>query len=406
MNIVYLSPHFPPNYYLFSVNLKKMGANVLGIADVSYDELRNELKDAITEYYRVDNMEDYEQILRACGYFTHAYGKIDHIESHNEYWLETEARLRTDFNIPGTKTHQVARITRKSEMKNLFQKAGVEVARGKVTKNLESAKSLIQETGYPVVCKPDRGVGAADTFMINNDEELNSFFSESGQTKLYQTQYNKTQYNKTQHNKTKYIMEEFIAGDIYSFDGLTDRDGNIVFYTSHVFSQGIMETVNEDRDIFYYSLCDIPEDLEKAGLNTVKAFHIRGKFFHLEFFRTKDNRLVGLEMNARPPGGLTTDMFNFANNIDVYEEWANIVINNKFKATYSRPYHCGYIGRKINKNYINSHRAIMQKFGHIVVYHGPIDSVFSAAIGNYAYLANSADLEDLKKAAEFIQDTA
>ena len=390
MNIVYLSPHFPPNYYLFSVNLKKMGANVLGIADVSYDELRNELKDAITEYYRVDNMEDYDQLLRACGYFTHAYGKIDHIESHNEYWLETEAKLRTDFNIPGTKSHQVARITRKSEMKNLFQKAGVEVARGKVTKNLESAKKLVLETGYPVICKPDRGVGAANTFMINNDKELNAFFAEKGQI---------------QYSQIRYMMEEFIEGDIYSFDGLTDRDSNIVFYTSHVFNRGIMETVNKDRDIFYYSLRDIPEDLENAGINTVKAFHIRGKFFHVEFFRTKDNRLIGLEMNARPPGGLTTDMFNFANNIDVYKEWANIVVNNKFEASYTRPYHCGYIGRKLNKNYINSHRAIMQNFGHLIVYHGPIDSVFSAAIGNYAYLANSADMEGITKAAKFIQDT-
>ncbi|QTA81627.1 ATP-grasp domain-containing protein [Desulfonema limicola] len=386
MNIVYLSPHFPPNYYLFSVNLKKMGARVLGIGDASYDELRTELKDALTEYYRVENMEDYEQVLRACGYFTHAYGKIDHVESHNEYWLETEARLRTDFNIQGTKNHQVARITRKSEMKNLFQKAGVEVARGKIVKNIESARNLIQETGYPVVCKPDRGVGAADTFMINNDEELNAFFSGNRQN--------------------RYIMEEFINGDIHSFDGLTDLDGNVVFYTSHVFSQGIMETVNQDRDIFYYSMCEIPQDIEEAGINTVKAFHIRGKFFHIEFFRTRDNKLTALEMNARPPGGLTTDMFNFANNIDVYKEWANIVVLNKFTASYSRPYHCGYIGRKLNKNYINSHRAIMQNFGHIIVYHGHIDSVFSAAIGNYAYLANSACLEDLKKAAEFIQATA
>lgn len=385
MNVIYLSPHFPSNYYLFSVSLKELGANVLGIADVSYDELRNELKDAITEYYRVEDMKDYDQVLRACGYFVHAYGKIDHIESHNECWLETEARLRTDFNVLGTRTHQVARITRKSEMKNLFQKAEVDVVKGRAIKNLESAKNLIKETGYPVVCKPDRGDCTAETFIINNAEQLNSFFS--------------------QKHQTRYILEEYIRGDIYSFDGLTDLDGNVVFHTSHVLSQGINEKIDEDRDLFYYSLCEIPKDIEKAGLRTVKAFQLRGKFFHAEFFRTQDNRLIGLELNARPPGGLTTDMFNYANNIDLYKEWANIVVHNNFKSTYSRLYSCGYIGRRLDKNYINSHRDIMVKFGHIIVYHGPMDSVFSDSIGNYAYLANSSDIKEIKQAAEFIQET-
>jgi len=42
-------------------------------------------------------MHNYDEMLRALGYFTHRYGKIDRIDSLNEYWLETEARLRTDF---------------------------------------------------------------------------------------------------------------------------------------------------------------------------------------------------------------------------------------------------------------------------------------------------------------------
>lgn len=167
-----------------------------------------------------------------------------------------------------------------------------------------------------------------------------------------------------------------------------------------------METVSEDRDLFYYSLREIPEDLEKAGRNSVRAFDIREKFFHIEYFRTPDKRLVGLEINARPPGGMTTDMFNYANDIDVYMGWAEMLVNNRFPFVYSRPYHCGYIGRKLNKNYIHSHRDIMQKFGALIVHHGPVESVFSAAIGNYAYIANSQNEEELRNAAAFIQETA
>ena len=44
--------------------------NVLGVGDATYDELHPDLKRALTEYYRVDSLENYDQVLRAMGYFT------------------------------------------------------------------------------------------------------------------------------------------------------------------------------------------------------------------------------------------------------------------------------------------------------------------------------------------------
>ncbi|MBN2571723.1 MAG: hypothetical protein JXA68_06310, partial [Ignavibacteriales bacterium] len=94
MNIVFLSPHFPPHYYLFCVYLRTFGANVLGLADEHYHSLRQELKEVLSDYYKVFDMNSYDELLRALGYFTHKFGKLDRIDSLNEYWLETEAKLR------------------------------------------------------------------------------------------------------------------------------------------------------------------------------------------------------------------------------------------------------------------------------------------------------------------------
>src|SRR5512143_682500 len=85
MNFVFLSPHFPPNYYQFCVHLRNLGANVLGLAEEPYDRLRPELKHALTDYYKVNAMHDYAELVRALGYFTHRYGKIDRLDSLNEY---------------------------------------------------------------------------------------------------------------------------------------------------------------------------------------------------------------------------------------------------------------------------------------------------------------------------------
>ncbi len=349
MNIVMVSPHFPFNFYHFCVALRRAGAEVFGIADAPYEELRDELRSALTEYYRVFEPAYYDQMVRAVAYLTYRHGKIDRLESHNEFWLETDARLRTDFNIPGIKIDEIMDMKAKSHMKARFVEADVPVARGRVVRTLAEAQRLIAEIGYPAVAKPDIGVGAAHTYRINDDEALTRFFDEKP--------------------PLDFIMEEFISGVIYSFDGLADREGNPVFCTSHVFGHGIMETVNEDLDLYYYSLREIPADLEAAGRRTLAAFAVRERFFHIEFFRTHgDGRLVALEVNLRPPGGPTMDMFNYATDADLYQEWANVITGRPVRTTYERPYFCGYAGRKPWKQYRHSHDEIMAAFGHRIVH--------------------------------------
>ena len=385
MNFVFLSPHFPPNYFRFAVALKNHGVTVLGLADETYDSLRPELKSSLAEYFRVNSMHNYDELVRALGYFTHRHGKLDRIDSHNEFWLETEARLRTDFNMPGIRTDQIGRIKRKSLMRETFVQAGVKVARGKVVKTMQDAAELIAETGYPLVAKPDVGVGAAATYKIHDENELKSFF-ESKPT-------------------VDYLFEEFVNGQIITFDGLTDRDGAPVFMNSLVYSTGIMETVLNDDLVYYYTLREIPADVQSVGRRTLEAFDVRERFFHFEFFRqTGTGDLVALEVNMRPPGGLTTDMFNYACDIDVYNAWGSILAGKGFPYPgYTQRYHCCYVGRKYNRQYAHNKEEILSTYQEKISHHEGISGVFSKALGDYGYLVRSPDLDEVVTIAKFIQ---
>lgn len=384
MNVIHLSPHFPDNYYRFSVALKRLGVKVLGIGDLPYDQLREELREAFTEYYRVENMEDYGQLFQAVAYLSFKHGKIDYLDSFNEYWLETEARLRTDFNLDGIRNDGIAAIKRKSKMKERFVQAGIAVARGKVVRSYDEALAFVQEVGYPVVAKPDIGVGALNTYKIGQESELRNFIA----TKP----------------AVDYIMEEFIDGEVLTFDGLVDHDGVPVFTSSLSYMTGIMETVNADNHVYYYTLREIPADLEEAGRRTLQAFDLRARFFHLEYFRRRaDGKIVALEVNMRPPGGYTTDMFNFANDFDIYQEWANVLIHNRFSVKYSRPYHCAYIGRKHRIKYTNLHEEVIRALGPAIVYHAPISGVFSSALGDYGYLVRARTVAEIQAAIQAIQ---
>jgi len=382
MNVIFLSPHFPPHFFRFCLNLKKAGANVLGIGNEPYDNLSADVHGALTEYYQVDDMHNYDNLVRACGFFTHRYGKIDRLDSLNEYWLGTEARLRDDFNIFGVGGRDIDFIRRKSLMKGNFRKAGVPISRGQVVHSLDDAHSLIRETGYPVVVKPDAGVGAIDTYRLNNDQELVAFF----ETKP----------------ETDYIMEEFITGTIYSFDGLAGMDGKPVFCTAHTYSQGIMETVNEARHVYYYSLREIPAALEKIGLECLRAFNVRERFFHMEFFKIAEDRYVALEVNMRPPGGYTTDMFNYACDIDIYRTWAELLVYNRTDLDYSRDYHCCYASRKDNRRYVHSHDNILSRYGKAIIQIESVPGVFSSALGDIGYIFRTQHLEELLEIVQFI----
>jgi hypothetical protein len=386
MNVVFLSPHFPPHYHRFAVRLAERGVTVLGLADEPYDRLAPALKGALAEYYRVTDMHDYDALLRALGHFTHRHGRLDRVDSHNEYWLETEARLRSDFNIPGIKAGEIDRMKRKSLMKKTYVAAGIAVARGRVVRTPAAARRLVAEVGYPVVAKPDVGVGAARTFKISSQAELDAFFAAKPDV--------------------DYIMEEFVAGQIVSFDGLADRDGELAFSTAHCYSHGVMETVNDDGLIHYWSLREVPADLEAAGRAVARAFAVRERFFHFEFFRTSEGGLVALEVNMRPPGGLTTEMFNYANDIDIYREWAKVIATGHAAVTKARPYHCCYAGRKANRRYALSHDGLLAALGGTVCHHEPISGVFAAAIGDHGYLVRSPELAEVLDAARLIQRLA
>ncbi|MGE5375265.1 MAG: ATP-grasp domain-containing protein [Bacteroidota bacterium] len=385
MNFVFLSPHFPPNYYRFAVALKNQGVTVLGLGDESYESLRPELRSALAEYYRLNNMNSYDELLRAVGHFTHRHGKIDRIDSHNEYWLETEAQLRTDFNIPGLRKDQIDRAKRKSLMREIYLKAGIKVARGGLVRSIEDALKLIDEIGYPLVAKPDIGVGAAATYKIHNESELKSFFET--------------------RPPVDYVFEEFISGQMVTFDGLTDLHGNAVFTNSMVYSKGIMETVLQDDVVYYYILRQIPADLDFLGRCVLQAFDVRERFFHFEFFRQEGTgELVALEVNLRPPGGLTTDMFNYACDFDIYNGWASVIAGSGFPyPDYSHKYFVCYASRKSNRPYAHSEQEILSTFGDNVRHHESISGIFSGALGNYGYIVRSTDLDEVIKMAEYIQ---
>ena len=385
-NFIFISPNFPTNYWMFCRELKNNGLNVLGIGEQPYDELLPELKESLNEYYKVDSLENYDSVYRAVAFFIFKHGRIDWLESNNEYWLERDAALRTAFNITsGFHTCDIPRIKFKSKMKEFYKKVNIPVARYHLVDNYENCKAFIDEVGYPVITKPDNGVGASDTHKLKSDEDLANFFQ-----------------NKWEG--VEYIMEEFIDAEINSYDAIIDSNGDPIFETGNVTPNSIMDVVNNMDNSLYYIVKDLAEDVRKAGRDTVKSFGVKNRFVHFEFFRLlsdqaigKKGQVVALEVNMRPSGGFTPDMINFANSTNVYKIWADMIAYDSTLVQPGNRAFCPFAGRRDGKNFEMDHNAIMAKYGHAMRMVDRIPEALSGAMGNQMYLATFNTEEEMNE---------
>ncbi|MBR0468584.1 MAG: carbamoylphosphate synthase large subunit [Mogibacterium sp.] len=394
MNFVFISPNFPQNFWQFCDRLKRNGVTVLGIGDAPYDSLTGELRSALTEYYKVDSIENYDSVFRAVAFFAFKYGKIDWIESNNEHWLGTDAKLRRDFNVTtGVQPDELALWQSKSAMKPVYKEAGIPSARNHQVSDIAAGREFIYEIGgYPVFAKPNVGVGASATYKIDNEEELTAFYDAV--------------------RGKDYVMEEYIEGDIYTYDAICDQNGDPIF-ESTLRCVNVADSVNDDTEAIIFVMPHVPDQLRDYGRKALKGFKVKSRFVHFEFFRLTKARkglaevgdFVGLEVNMRPAGGFIPDMMNFSHSTDVYQIWADMVCFGHSMKDQAGPYRwCVFVGTKDRFRHTHTHDEILAKYGSRITMCQRMPDVFTAAMGNQMYMALLDTEDDVREYIRFILD--
>ena len=375
-NFIFISPNYPTNYWRFCRELKNNGLRVLGIGDQPRHELAEELKSSLEEYCQVSSLENYDEVYRTVAYLISKYGRIDWIESNNEYWLDRDAMLRTDFHITsGWQTEDLARIKYKSGMKEYYRRAGIPTARYHMVDDLAGCRAFIDRVGYPVIVKPDNGVGASHTYKLSDENELTAFLA-------------------ARDPGIVFIMEEFITGQINSYDAIFDSHGEPLFETGNITGISIMDIVNNHDNSLYHILKELPEDTRAFGRAAAKSFGVTSRFVHFEFFRlTKDQPigkkgdLVALEVNMRPSGGFTPDMINFAHSTNVYKIWADMVAFDRSDMPVGEHRFCACVGRRDGKKFRYSHEALAARYEKQMRMVTRLPDALAEAMGNQLFLA-------------------
>ena len=393
MNFIFISPNFPKIYSHFVKALKDRGVTVLGIGDARYEELNQELKDNLTEYCYVSDMNQLDWMRNTVKYLKDKYGPIDYLESNNEYWMENDAKLREEFGIEnGYRYQELIDYKRKSSMKKYFSEAGVKVARHILVSTLEESLKFVKKVGYPVFAKPDAGVGASSTFKISNEKELEEFHS------------------RTFHEP--YIMEEYLEGYIVTFDGIANEKSEVVIAFNETFPIPIAKVVRDNTDVYYYARSTMKDDFRAMGERVVKAFQIKSRCFHIEFFLltetkrglAKKGEIVALEANLRSPGGDTPVLLNLVSGMNYYETYAEMIVNQISKTDNATNKIAMSVNRKDQFHYVEKVQDIYNFYKENIVEHGYYPKSFRDAMGDEYFIALFTDMKDAEQFQRFVHN--
>ncbi len=356
MNIIFIEPSFPGNQREFVRALHAIGANVYGVGERPHDWLDPETRAALTHYQQIRSVTD-EGALEWAVRDAQSRVWIDRLECTIEAHQMAAAHVRERCNIPGTSSRTTYLCRDKVAMKEVLREAGIPVAASGAVASLAEAQEFAARVGYPLIIKPRDSAGAAGTYRVNNDAELERVAHQSGVA-----------------DGASAIIEEFIEGHEGIYDTLTVKGRVTHEFIGHYYP-GVLEAMRH-RWISPQLIStnevesDRYKEVREMGRRVNAALGIETSPTHMEwFFGPKGLKFS--EIGCRPPGVGQWDSYCHGNEFDLYREWALAVCHYTTDTRPSRRYASGIIALRPDKDgqiigYDGTDR-IFEKYGNLVV---------------------------------------
>lgn len=355
MKVLFLSPHFPAEMPQFTRGLAEVGAEVWGLGDAQLQSIPPSVRRYLHGYIRIPNLLDPQKAMAAALPQLHGMG-FDRIECLWEVGVELAAMLRQALHVPGQMPEDARAFRDKDVMKQRLERAGLRVPRHASAKGKRQISEAAERVGYPLIVKPIDGAGTRDTFKCENHAELMAIMPIA------------------QH-LPEVSVEEFIYGEEFTYDTVSINGvpafDSIAQYHPKPLESRTQQWISPAQIVLRTP--HIPElaPAVQYGRDVLKAMGMGTGFTHMEWFRTPSGEIVFGEIAARAPGGKLVDQMNYANEFDVYREWARAVCWHSFEAKIHRAYHVACVFKRAQGQgkirAIEGLERIREQLGHFLV---------------------------------------
>ena len=356
MNVIFVEPSFPNNQREFVRALHATGANVIGIGERPIDYLDSEVKGWLAEYVQVRSVVHEPSLLKAVQLIQDQVW-VDRLETTIEAHIMPAAAVREATGIPGTSTKTAYLCRDKPAMKEVLRNAGISCAQSTRAETPQDARDFAAAVGFPLIIKPPAGAGASGTFKVRDNDSLERVIGESGLA-----------------DGQEVAIEEFIEGHEGYIDTLT-IDGNVRHEFITHYYPNVLEAMRErwiSPQMVTTNRIEAPgyAEVREMTREVIRILDIGTSATHMEwFFGPKGLKFS--EIGCRPPGVGQWDVYNAANEFDLYFEWANAIVNGNIHSQPSRRYAAGMIAlRPDGDGHISGYSgvdAINHRYGDCIV---------------------------------------
>jgi biotin carboxylase len=330
MRVVFLAPTFPPEMIEYTRGLKEIGCEVYGVGDTPKEALSPMLKKCMSAYLQVPRIMDEKDVAERVTQWL-AGRSVDRIVSNWEPLTILAARLREIHGLPGMSVDDVIGFRDKQVMKERVKAAGLRVPKSKRVFTESDIREAVEEIGYPVVLKPIAGAGSADTYKVQDAQQLDEVM-------------------KLMKHVREASCEEYIVGEEYTYDTLSVGGVPVYENSAQYLPKPLEARSNEWISPVIITVRDMQQPKLQAGIqlgrNVLKALRMGDGFTHMEWFLTPKGEAIFGEIGCRPPGGHLVDQMNYTGDIDLFREWARVVTYRRFEASTERKYNCGIVFKR------------------------------------------------------------
>jgi len=400
MNIIFVEPSFPYNQREFVRGLHQAGATVIGIGERPQEQLADDVRDWLSYYVQVQSVVHEPSLLRAV---QQVQGRVnvDRLEATVEAHIMAAARVREAAGIPGTTVRTAYLCRDKPAMKEVLREAGIPCAQSTRASDPDDAREFAQRAGYPLIIKPPAGAGASATWKVRDDNELERVIWECGLA-----------------DGAEVAIEEFIEGHEGYLDTLTINGEVVHEFITHYYPN-VLVAMRErwiSPQMVTTNRIDEPgyREVRKMAREVIGVLGIGTSATHMEwFFGPKGLKFS--EIGCRPPGVGQWDVYNTANDFDLYLEWASALTQGRPQRAPSRRFAAGMIALRPscdgNITGYSGVDAIRQRYGDCIVaaHLPPVGSPTQPFEGGY--MANAwmrvrhPDYDELRRMMNTIGET-
>ncbi|MEM7585493.1 MAG: ATP-grasp domain-containing protein [Acidobacteriota bacterium] len=343
MHVIFVEPAFPYNQRQFVRGLRAAGATVTGIGEMPLEALPNEIKGWLHGYEQVASVVHEPSLLEAVRRIQ-ARGWVDRMEATVEAHIMATAKVREATGIPGVSVQTSYLCRDKPAMKEALRQGGIPCAQSTGTDSADEVREFAKSVGYPLIIKPRDGAGAAGTWRVANDAELENAIAESYVGR-----------------GASVAVEEFIEGHEGFFDTICVNGEIMHSFVTHYFPnvlEGMRTRWISPQFIATNRLeAEGYDELREMGKKVIDVLEIGTSATHMEwFFGPKGLKFS--EIGCRPPGVGAWDLYCAAHEMDVYKEWGMAIVHGHPSQQPSRRFSAGLINLRPDRD------------GHIVGYEG------------------------------------